>query len=130
MENLYEKIVRFNELKKEIEKLELEKGAIRDSLMSVVDKNGLQIASGSKVFKCDEFELQNIARTSIVINEVKAKDTLSKKRLWSSVLVTIVKIDDKKVEDLLKEGKLSVEEYDKMTDKKISYAFSVKVKPE
>lgn len=127
---LYNLAVEYNQLSKMQKDLEKRRKEISELLKDNADKVGTADANGS--YYVDEFPIifGKMAKHTVKLNEEKARDFFTEKGFLDSVLSTKEFIDESKIEKLLGDEIIKIEDLEKFMDDKVSYSVHVSEKKE
>lgn len=129
----YEKAQLYLLLQTKIKSLTKEADELKTSLKSITEENGLVVPdSGSQYLEVHKKDaktiiLQNVCRTSVV-PKANAAELVEEKlpALASRLTETILVLRDDRLEDMVKNGEISVEDAKSLLIEKTSYAFTPK----
>lgn len=123
---IFAKIERYTQLS-EIEKAtKTEKTQLSTELKKFAVDNGIEDEKGSSYFIKDNKTVGNVIKVSTSLDEEKAIKLLKKKKL-DEAIVTVEKVDEEKLANLVNDKKITLKEYESIIDRKVSYSISVKV---
>ena len=127
---LYNLAVEYNQLSKMQKDLDKRKKVIADTLKDNADKVATADDKGS--YYVDEFPLifGKMAKHSVKLNEEKAREFFTQKGILESILSTKEFVDEAKIEKILGEEIISVEDLAEFMDDKVSYSVFVAEKAE
>lgn len=121
----------YNELSAQIKVLESRKKKLAELIKKGATSYGVKDDKGSSYLDLDGYIIGNVAKKSMSINQDEAIAMLEEKGLEECIeVVTVRQVNNDLLTNAVSKGKLSLNDIEKVTDVKISYAVSVTAKEE
>ena len=128
VEDLVYELTVLKDRKKDIEKREKE---LKDQLGQILEVEGIKDSKGSFKLVVGDKLAQKQARKSVKLNREKAEEFFKSIGIWEEVIEVKEEINEDFVEQALLAEKFTMEELEKITDIKVSYAIVINdYKPE
>lgn len=127
-EDIVHELTVLKDRKKDIEKREKE---LKDQLGQILEAEGVKDSKGSFKLVVGDKLVQKQARKSVKLNREKAEEFFKSIGIWEEVIEVKEEINEDFVEQALLAEKFTMEELEKITDIKVSYAIVINdYKPE
>lgn len=123
VEDIVEELVKLKERKKDIEKREKQ---LKEDLEIILVHEGLKDSKGNISMIVGNRLAQRQARKSVKIDKEKAEQFFKERNLWDKVVKIEEVLDEDAIEQLVIEGKISVEDLETITNVKTTYAIIIK----
>lgn len=108
----------------QIKKMEKRRKEMRDPIYDHVMATGhTDISTGSKDIEIGEFTAKLTARVSVSIDDDKALALVKERGLWDRCKTEI--LDPTKLEALVKDGSLALDDLNNISNKSVNYALTV-----
>jgi len=128
VEDLVYELTVLKDRKKDIEKREKE---LKDQLGQILEVEGIKDSKGSFKLVVGDKLAQKQARKSVKLNREKAEEFFKSIGIWEEVIEIKEEINEDFVEQALLAEKFTMEELEKISDIKVSYAIVINdYKPE
>ena len=124
--NISEIVREYRELTERENQIKARKTELANMIKEHAQQHGAKDDKGSFYMRDDRFVFGSQARKSVKLNEEKAREFFVKRELWEQVRKIEEKIDEEKVEELLVNGTITMEELESITDIKLTYAVDVR----
>lgn len=126
--NIEETVREYTSLSEKIKTLETRKKELADRIKKYAQENGVKNTTGSYLLEDDNFTYGAVARKSVSLNAEKAENFFKHMGLWDKVIDVKEVINEDKIEALINEGILSMEDLEEITDIKVTYSVFVEKK--
>lgn len=128
VEDIVYELTVLKDRKKDIEKREKE---LKEQLGTILEGEGVKDSKGSFKLVVGDKLVQKQARKSVKLNREKAEEFFKSIGIWEEVIEIKEEINEDFVEQALLAEKFTMEELEKITDIKVSYAIVINdYKPE
>ena len=128
VEDIVHELTVLKDRKKDLEKREKE---LKGQLGTILEGEGVKDSKGSFKLVVGDKLVQKQARKSVKLNREKAEEFFKSKGIWEEVIEIKEEINEDLVEQALLAEKFTMEELEKITDIKVSYAIVINdYKPE
>ena len=128
VEDIVHELTVLKDRKKDIEKREKE---LKEQLGTILEAEGVKDSKGSFKLVVGDKLAQKQARKSVKLNREKAEEFFKSIGIWDEVIEIKEEINEDYVEQALLADKFSMEELEKISDIKVSYAIVINdYKPE
>lgn len=104
------------------------KKELADKIKEHAMNNGVMNDKGSYYVENENFVFGSQAKKSIKLNEEKATTYLQERGLYEKATKVVTSIDEDKLEQLITDGEIPMEDFESLVDTKVTYAVDVKVK--
>ncbi len=130
-EDIFAMAKEYSELSAKIKELDARKKVLSDKIKEGAEKFGVKDDRGSFYLESDNFILGKVARKSFSIDQDKAVAVLRNKGLGDVVdVVTVETVNENRLDNAVKEGRISINEVEKFTNSSVNYSVSVTKKEE
>lgn len=116
------KLARIKEEKKSLDK---EEKKYKEIIVKILTAEGQTNSKGSIFMQSGNLRVENRIRKSVKINEENLKTLLETKGLTNRVFVPTMVFDEDKLEEVVLESLITVDELESVTDTKVSYALTL-----
>lgn len=128
VEDIVHELTVLKDRKKDIEKREKE---LKEQLGTILEGEGVKDSKGNFKLVVGDKLVQKQARKSVKLNREKAEEFFKSIGIWEEVIEVKEEINEDLVEQALLAEKFTMEELEKITDIKVSYAIVINdYKPE
>lgn len=108
--------------------LKKRKNDIATLVKDYAEREGVKNNTGSFYCEDDQYIYGKQCRKSVSIDNEKAKDLLETKGLWREAVDIVEVVNENKLENLVNEGKLSMQDIEDISVTKVTYAVDIKKK--
>ena len=117
----------YSEISSKIKLLETTKKALADRLKEASELLGVRDNKGSYYFEGSDFITGKVAKKSVSLKQDKTISLLKEKGLYKDCVTvqTVEVINEKALEEAVKEGKISQKEFESLCEVKTTYSVSV-----
>ena len=128
MNTIMEQVAEYNLLRAKSKTLKSRMDALAKSIKEHLTKNVTPDSKGNYYAENEDFIYGNMAKKSIKLNEERAKVFLQERNLLEQVSDVKIVINEDKLEQLLADGTITMEEFETLVDTKVSYSIDIKEK--
>lgn len=128
MSSIAEKVAEYNLLRAKTKTIKSRMDEIAKEIKTHLTKNVTPDSKGSYYAEDDNFIYGNMAKKSIKLNEERAKVFLQERNLLEQASEVKVVIKEDKLEKLIANGDITLEEFETLVDTKVTYSIDVKEK--
>lgn len=117
----------YSEVSSQIKLLETTKKTLADRLKEASELIGVKDSKGSYYYDAGDFMVGKVAKKSVSLKQEDTIKFLVKKGLYNKCVTTqtIEVINEKALEDAVKDGTISQEEFESLCNVKVTYSVSV-----
>jgi hypothetical protein len=124
-----EAVQEYIQLRKQESFIKERKSYLADIIKADAEKNGVKTDNGSFYTSNDVAEWGKQAKTSVKLNEERALKLIKERGLVNCIKVTEL-VDEDSLEEAIKCGEVTMDEFESITDRKVTYSVSVTEKAE
>lgn len=128
MNTIMEQVAEYNLLRAKSKTIKSRMDALAKSIKEHLTKNVTPDSKGNYYAENEDFIYGNMAKKSIKLNEERAKVFLQERNLLEQVSDVKIVINEDKLEQLLADGTITMEEFETLVDTKVSYSIDIKEK--
>lgn len=118
----------YEQLKAREKSIKSRKDALAKMIKEYATKNGVKDSNGSYYAEDNDFIFGSQARKSVKLKEDEAKEFFRSRGLYEEVIDTVEVLNEDKIEQLVTDEKITVEDIEALTDVKVQFAIDVRVK--
>ena len=122
-------LAEYDKLREEKKTIEAQMKKLSEDIKDYAEKNGVKDDKGSFYAENPFFTFGKMAKKSVSLVQDKAIAFFKKKKLTEAIK-TVEVIDEDAVERYIKDGKITFEELESITETKVTYAIDIKKKEE
>lgn len=127
-ENITEKVAEYNLLRAKTKTIKARMDELAKDIKGYLTSNVSPDSKGNYYEEDDNFVYGNMAKKSIKLNEERTKVFLQERNLLEQASEVKVVIKEDKLEQLLANGDITMEEFKTLVDTKITYSIDIKEK--
>lgn len=128
MSTIMEKVAEYNLLRAKTKTIKTRMDELAKDIKGYLTSNVTPDSKGSYYTEDDNFVYGNMAKKSIKLNEERAKVFLQERNLLEQASEVKVVIKEDKLEKLIADGTITMEEFETLVDTKVTYSIDVKEK--
>ena len=128
MSNIAERVAEYNLLRAKQKTIKSRMDELAKEIKGYLTKNVSPDSKGNYYQEDDNFVYGNMAKKSIKLNEERAKVFLQERNLLEQVSDVKIVINEDKLEQLLANETITMEEFESLVDTKVSYSIDIKEK--
>ena len=128
MSNIMEQVAEYNMLRAKSKTIKSRMDELAKNIKAHLTKNVTPDSKGSYYAEDDNFVYGNMAKKSMKLNEERAKVFLQERNLLERASEVKVVIKEDKLEQLIANGDITLEEFETLVDTKVTYSIDIKEK--
>lgn len=128
MGNIMEQVAEYNMLRAKSKTIKSRMDELAKNIKNHLTKNVTPDAKGSYYAEDENFVYGNMAKKSMKLNEERAKVFLQERNLLEQASEVKVVIKEDKLEQLIANGDITLEEFETLVDTKVTYSIDIKEK--
>lgn len=128
MSNIMEQVSEYNMLRAKSKTIKSRMDELAKNIKAHLTKNVTPDSKGSYYAEDENFVYGNMAKKSMKLNEERAKVFLQERNLLEQASEVKVVIKEDKLEQLIANGDITLEEFETLVDTKVTYSIDIKEK--
>lgn len=128
MSTIMEKVAEYNLLRAKSKTIKSRMDSLAKDIKEHLTQNVTPDTKGSYYAEDDNFVYGNMAKKTIKLNEDRAKVFLQERNLLEQASEVKVVIKEDKLEKLITDGTITMEEFESLVDTKVTYSIDIKEK--
>lgn len=128
MSNIIEQVAEYNMLRAKSKTIKSRMDELAKNIKAHLTKNVTPDSKGSYYAEDENFVYGNMAKKSMKLNEEKAKVFLQERNLLEQASEVKIVIKEDKLEQLIANGDITLEEFETLVDTKVTYSIDIKEK--